>query len=171
MQLNDNRSWRSLRFFVRGAGLIEILVSLLVIAIGVLGMVGVHSSSLQYNQSSYVQSQATLLATDMLDRVQANSRIAKSSSHYRVGFDESIYAQCAAASYPDTCESGSCSPEQLAAYDIQQWKFQLACQLPGSKGGISFEDNAGQRTYTIRLNFPDMGDRVPLNDIVLRGVL
>ncbi|WP_257286032.1 type IV pilus modification protein PilV, partial [Endozoicomonas sp. SESOKO1] len=61
----------------RGVGLIEVLISLLVITIGILGMAGVHSSSLQYNQSAYVQSQATFLATDMLDRIQANSTLAR----------------------------------------------------------------------------------------------
>ncbi|MGB0360324.1 MAG: type IV pilus modification protein PilV [Endozoicomonas sp.] len=154
-----------------GVGLVEVIVSLLIIAIGVLGMVGVHSSSLQFNHSSYVQSQATFLAIDMLDRIQANAGIAKNSDSYRTGLDESAYADCAVNNYPDSCEAEKCNPEQLATYDVLQWKFQLACQIPGTKGAISYIDSDGQRVYTILLSFPNMGNRAPLSDIILRGVL
>lgn len=161
----------SRQYHNRGVGLIEVLISLLVIGIGILGMAGVHSSSLQYNQSSYLQSQATFLATDMLDRIQANGSLAKSSSNYQVGLNDSEYSQCIQSGYPNTCETGSCTPEEMAAYDILQWKFQLACQVPGSQGSITYQDSGDARTYTIRLSFPDMGNRVPLSDIVLRGIL
>ncbi|WP_066016222.1 type IV pilus modification protein PilV [Endozoicomonas atrinae] len=155
----------------RGVGLVEVLISLLVITIGILGMAGVHSSSLQYNQSSYVQSQATFLATDMLDRIQANNSLARSGTNYQVGLNDLEYSQCIESGYPNNCETGSCSPQEMAAYDILQWKFQLTCQLPGSKGSITYLDSNGVRTYIIRLSFPDMGNRVPLSDVVLRGIL
>ncbi|WP_020581528.1 type IV pilus modification protein PilV [Endozoicomonas elysicola] len=155
----------------RGVGLIEVLISLLIITIGILGMAGVHSSSLQYNQSSYVQSQATFLATDMLDRIQANSSLAKSSANYQVGLGDLEFSQCIESSYPTHCEAGNCTPQEMAFYDILQWKFQLACQIPGSQGAVTFVDSSDVRTYTIRLSFPDMGSRVPLSDVVLRGVL
>ncbi len=159
------------QFHSRGVGLIEVLISLLIITIGILGMAGVHSSSLQYNQSSYVQSQATFLATDMLDRIQANSSLAKSGTNYQVGLGDLEFSQCIESSYPTHCEAGSCTPQEMATYDILQWKFQLACQIPGSQGAVTFVDSSDVRTYTIRLSFPDMGSRVPLSDVVLRGVL
>ena len=154
-----------------GTGLVEVLVSLLVIAIGILGMAGVHSRTLQYNQSSYVQSQATFLASDMLDRIAVNHALAKSGNSYQVGLTEQQFSLCRQTDYPDDCELGSCDPEALAAYDILQWKFQLACQLPGSQGSITYQDSGDARIYTIRLSFPSVGNRVPLGDVVLRGVL
>lgn|GEM_PF-5417406 len=154
-----------------GSGLVEVLVSLLVIAIGILGMAGVHSQTLQYNQSSYVQSQATFLASDMLDRIEANRALAKSGGNYQVGLTEQQFSQCRQSDYPNGCEAGSCDPRALAAYDILQWKFQLACQLPGSQGSIAFQDSSDTRIYTIRLSFPSVGNRAPLGDVVLRGML
>lgn len=154
-----------------GTGLVEVLVSLLVIAIGILGMAGVHSQTLQYNQSSYVQSQATFLASGMLDRIEVNRALAKSGNNYQVGLTEQQFSQCQQSDYPGGCESGSCDPQALAAYDILQWKFQLACQLPGSQGSITYQDSGDARIYTIRLSFPSVGNRVPLGDVVLRGVL
>ncbi|MFK0571728.1 type IV pilus modification protein PilV [Endozoicomonas sp.] len=171
MQLVQQEASQGSPYNCRGVGLIEVLVSLLIIAIGILGMAGVHSRSLQYNQSSYVQSQAAFLATDMLDRIQANSALAKTGSNYQVGLDDSEFSQCVQSDYPNACETGNCTPSELAGYDILQWKFQLACQIPGSQGAVSFQDSGDARTFIIRLSFPELGDRVPVSDIVLRGVL
>ena len=157
--------------FQRGIGFIEVLVSLLVITIGVLGMAGLHSLSLQYNQAAYLHSRATFLAGDMLDRVHTNTELARSGNNYSVGADEEVIAQCSEANYPDDCEAGACSPEELALYDIKQWKFNMACELPGAKGIVSFSDSSDGRMYTIRFSFPDQGNSVPVGDIVLRGAL
>ena len=155
----------------QGVGFVEVLISLLVLSIGLLGMVSVHSRGLQYNQSSYLQSQATFLVTDMLDRIQANSTVAMTSTQYQTASNEHQFSQCNESNYPSTCEDNSCNPEQMAFYDILQWKFQLACQAPGSQGSITFSDSDDARHYIIRISFPDMNYRVPLNDVVVRGIL
>ena len=154
-----------------GVGLIEVLISLLIIAIGVLGMVALHNRSLQYNHSAYVHSQATLLAADMLDRIQANSQLAKTGSNYQASATDFAFSQCLAEEYPNRCEAGSCTTAEIAAYDILQWKFQLACQIPGSQGTITYLDSGGLRTYTVRLSFVDASSRFPQSDVVLRSVL
>ncbi len=154
----------------KGVGLIEVLMALVILAVGALGMGGLHSSSLQHNQAAYIHSRATVLAGDMLDRIRANNALAKSSSDYQVGLTDEVYNRCESNDYPDQCETGSCSPEQLASYDIQQWKFHLNCELPGTQGAISFVEVDGERIYTIRLNFPD-GRGQPADDLLLRGAL
>ena len=155
----------------KGVGLIEVLVSLLVITIGVLGMAGLHSHSLQHNQAAYLHSRATFLAGDMLDRIRANRTLATSSSSYQVGMDDEVIAQCNEASYPDSCETGQCSQQQLALYDIQQWKFQLACELPGTRGAISFSDTDDSRLYTIELDFPAQMQGDEVGNLTLREAL
>ena len=154
-----------------GVGLIEVLVSLLVIAIGILGMAGLHSRSLQYNQAAYFHSRATFLAGDMLDRIRANSELAKSSNNYQVAANAQRVDDCTDENYPDTCEAGECSPDQLATYDIQQWKFQLACEIPGATAAVSYSDSGDERMYTIRISFPGIGNTAPVSDVLLRGAL
>lgn len=56
----------------RGAGLIEVLVSVVVLAIGLLGMAGLQASALRGNQSSYARGQAVMLSYFMLDMMRAN---------------------------------------------------------------------------------------------------
>ena len=155
----------------RGIGLIEVLVSLLIIAIGVLGMAGLHSRSLQHSQAAYLHSRATFLAGDMLDRIRANPAMATTSDAYLSALDEDVIDDCDEDNYPDTCESGECSGQQLAQYDIQQWKFQLACELPQTRAAISFDDNSDSRIYTIQVSFPDGAQEFPVDDVVLRGAL
>lgn len=56
----------------RGAGLIEVLVSVVILAIGLLGMAGLQASALRGNQSSYARSQAVMLSYYMLDMMRAD---------------------------------------------------------------------------------------------------
>lgn len=56
----------------RGVGLIEVLVSLLVIGIGLLGVVGLHTKAQQAEMESYQRAQALLLVQDMVNRINAN---------------------------------------------------------------------------------------------------
>ena len=156
---------------ISGFGLIEVLVSLLVVVIGTMGMAGLHSRSLQYNQMAYLHSRGIILATDMLDRIRVNKGQALTTNNYQVEADDAIPASCSSESYPDSCETGSCSPDQLAQYDISQWKFQILCQLPDASGAITYEDSSGSRIYTITLSFnSDVGHLKPA-DLVLRSAI
>ena len=55
-----------------GFTLIEVLIAMLVLAVGLLGLAGLQATSLKNNQSAYNRSQATQLAYDMADRMRAN---------------------------------------------------------------------------------------------------
>ncbi|MCX7101946.1 MAG: type IV pilus modification protein PilV, partial [Methylobacter sp.] len=55
-----------------GFTLIEVLIAMLVLAVGLLGLAGLQATSLKSNQSAYNRSQATQLAYDLADRMRAN---------------------------------------------------------------------------------------------------
>ena len=56
----------------QGAGLIEVLVTVLILGTSLLALAALQSRSLQYNHSAYLRSQANILAYDILDRVRIN---------------------------------------------------------------------------------------------------
>ncbi|QDH63251.1 type IV pilus modification protein PilV [Pseudomonas azotoformans] len=56
-----------------GMTLIEVLVAVLILAIGLLGAVMLQLNALKYTDSSRMTSQASFIAYDMLDRIRANS--------------------------------------------------------------------------------------------------
>jgi type IV pilus assembly protein PilV len=56
----------------RGFTLIEVLVTVVLISGGLLGVAALQLTTLRGNQEAYVRSQASVLASDILDRIRAN---------------------------------------------------------------------------------------------------
>jgi len=59
-----------------GFTMIEVLVALLILSIGLLGIAGMQTLSVQMNVSARQSSQATYLAYDIVDRMRANRQAA-----------------------------------------------------------------------------------------------
>lgn len=84
----------------RGVGLIEVLVALLVLAIGVLGYAGMQLSALKGAELANNRAQATLIAQDALERLQLNPNLpayiaaAWPTTPVAVGSAPSGYANC-----------------------------------------------------------------------------
>lgn len=56
----------------QGTSLLEVLISVIVLALGLLGFAGLQSVSMKNNHNAYMRSQATVLAADGIDRLRAN---------------------------------------------------------------------------------------------------
>lgn len=56
-----------------GSTMIEVLVALLILAIGLLGMAGLQTLSLRNAHDAYLRTQATILAVDMVERMRAGN--------------------------------------------------------------------------------------------------
>lgn len=69
--MNQNMNLSNL-YHQRGVALLEVLIVFFVLSIGLLGMAALQLKSIQYSQSSYMRSQATVAANDMLDRIRLN---------------------------------------------------------------------------------------------------
>ena len=50
----------------------EVLVAMLVLAIGLLGLASLQTQSLKFNHDAYVRSQATILASEIMDKMRAD---------------------------------------------------------------------------------------------------
>lgn len=64
--------YRSRDARVRGTSLIEVLVSLVILATGLTGMMGLQAFSLRLTHEALMVTRATLLMQDMVERVYAN---------------------------------------------------------------------------------------------------
>ncbi len=99
---------------IQGFTLIEVLVTLVILAIGMLGLAGLQLSALRNNTNAYERSQATLLAYDIIDRARANS-----SESYAIAMGtEPTNVHCYGS-------AKNCTPAELAESDINQWKCSL----------------------------------------------
>lgn len=99
-----------------GFGLIEVIVSVLVISIGLLGVASMQVSSIKMNQGAYHQSQANILINEMFDRMRLN-REAFIAGHYD---DVTTNSEAPSAQSCITSATG-CSNEQLANNDIRDF--------------------------------------------------
>ena len=79
-----------------GMTLIEVLVALLILAVGLLGAAAIQLNALKYTDSSRMISQASFIAYDMLDRIRANA-----AADYAWGRAERAPASSASASVRD----------------------------------------------------------------------
>jgi type IV pilus assembly protein PilV len=109
-----------------GMTLIEILISLLILAIGLLGMAGLQTVSLRNTQSAYQRTQAAILSTDIVERVRANLQGVEAGSYDNA--DGAVTAACNSVS--------GCTAEQMAANDVAEWKAALAATLPLGAGTV-----------------------------------
>jgi len=65
--------------FQRGVSLIEILITLLVLAVGLLGLAALQGFSLQAGQTSYYRTQATNIGYEVADFARANRSVASNA--------------------------------------------------------------------------------------------
>jgi len=117
---NRNGSTGSADFKRRNEGLtlIEALITLLVLTLGLLGVAGMMAHSLKNNHSSYLRSQATVLAYDIADRMRAN-RAAVETKAYALALGK------------DPLSSG------IAQQDLLDWQAALARFLPSGTGAVA----------------------------------
>lgn len=136
-----------------GATLIEVVITVLVLATGLLAMGALQTRSLQYNQSAFMRSQANIFAYDIIDRIRLN-RGSKSVNvtAYNVDYD---------ASAP--------SGNTRARDDVTAWREAMAKVLPDAKGKIECANAAASvttRVCTISIKWSDaslFGDRSDTN--------
>lgn len=65
----------------RGATLLEVLVAVLVLAIGLLGVAALQASALRSNQSAFERSQAVIATYSMLDAMRSNANVARAGGY------------------------------------------------------------------------------------------
>lgn len=114
-----------------GFSMIEVLVTVLILAIGLLGLAGLQSTSLRSNHSAMLRSQATVLAYDIADRLRAN-RTAALNGNYDVDLEET--------------PTGT----SMVATDIIAWKDNLAEMLPLGDGAIARDEDDNRFTITVQ---------------------
>lgn len=110
----------------QGFTLVEILVAVVVLAIGLLGLAGLQATSLRFNSSAYLRSQATNLAYEMADRMRANRQAAMSGDYDPEAFEAP----------PPACAAVAPAGTTVAERDVRAWRKALACTLPSGTGSI-----------------------------------
>lgn len=125
-----------------GFSMIEVLVSLLVLALGLLGFALLQTMNLRYTQSADYRTHATNLAYDLLDQMRANR-------HSAADYAGSTGASFNPGTVTDTVCSRPTGTDADIAGNIERWKCQVARTLgPTASAGVEYINN-GDVTITI----------------------
>lgn len=121
-----------------GISLLEVMVAIVITALGILGIIGLQVRTLIDNTSGNHRAVSIRLIEELSERIYLNPYSIASSTYQAYLVDwiqgdetpsEKILLQCAAT-------SDGCTPDQLAAGDIQRWKALVAHSLPGGDASI-----------------------------------
>ena len=122
-----------------GFTLIEVLIAVVLLTTGLLGLASLQATGTRLNHSSYMRSQATVLAYDIVDRMRANVASARTG-----GYNIALGANAPTGT-------------TMEAIDLAQWKATLGAVLPEGDGSIAADaggvaDSAQRVTVVVRWN-------------------
>lgn len=101
---------------MKGFGLVEVMVALLVIAVGVMGLMSLQTYTLREAKEAEYFTKANFLAKDMFERIRSNTAAATS---YEVTLNSSLTTTA-------DCEGSVCTAAEMASWDLYNWCFELA---------------------------------------------
>ena len=128
--------------------MIEVLITVVVMAIGLLGVASLQIGSVKHAQDAHTRSQAAFLAYSISDSMRVNLLSTRAGLYDLNATDSSPVVAV-------TCmgESATCSPAELATFDVARWRASIAAQLiDGNSEVISVYDAARDVSHvTVRI--------------------
>lgn len=128
--------------------MIEILVTILIISIAVLGSAGLQVQALKTNQGGQFRNQAVFLLNDMVERMKANKAYSVSAT---TGYGDTA----SSAGMNTDCYTAPCSAGALAAYDIAKWQASILAVLPQGTGTVTQTTAGNPSSYTVTISWVD----------------
>ena len=132
-----------------GFTIIEVLVAMVILAIGVFGLGILQLTALQNTQGGHLRAQASILAYDIIDSMRANIPAVTGND----------YGITLAAETPATVNcygSGAdCLTNQMASSDLNRWRTLLDNYLPAGNGQVESLDLGGTTQVTVTVQWID----------------
>lgn len=120
----------------QGFTLIEVMITVIIVAFGLLGLLSLNGMSLASNHSAYLRSMASLYANDMSERLSANP----------LGIAAGDYDGLSGSGSDPGCITTGCTAAEMAQYDYWDWSQSLQT-LPAGSGTIT--GTGSNSTFTI----------------------
>lgn len=131
----------------RGIAMIEVLVSMLIIAMWLLASAGMQVGMFKLQKSADYRLKAIALATELGERMEANGVEAQAGSY--------ALAAGATVTAPSDCAQVACSKADLAKYDLKQWSDRVASAMIVDTVTVTLDTTAAQKTYSISISWKE----------------
>lgn len=107
-----------------GVGMIEVLIAIVVVALGALAVARLQTNMVRFNQSALLRSQASLLVYDLSDRMRADLQ----------GAIDGLYNR----DFTDPVPAGG----TLQADELAEWLTRIGERLPQGQGAVATAGDA-----------------------------
>lgn len=154
-----------------GMTLIEVLVSMLLLSIGMLGIAGLQAATSKYNINTTARSEIAVLLSDFADQVRANPDVA--GNNYVTGVTSTPeYALVSDWATQKTdgltisknCLTTSCSISERATYDMLNWRTKVRTSLPQGASWVTGDRSNGFNVTLMWLDKEFTNKRKTTND-------
>lgn len=132
-----------------GIGLVEVLIAVLILAIGLLGLASMQTNGMRMTNGSMSRSQAVFLANDIVERARAN-RINRADYVLAPDADGNVDPCDLTLAYDATLT--------VAQNDMTEWLNSLACLLPDADASIVLDVPTNRMDVTIEWNRSEGND-------------
>lgn len=131
-----------------GFSMIEVLVTMLIISLALLGTSGMQAYAMRMNQGGQLRTLAVFLVADLAERMEANRATALVGGY-----------AIAAPTVDTDCITVYCSGANMAASDLFKWRAAVAAALPQGQASPPVQTVSGNpSTYTITVSWVDRRD-------------
>lgn len=135
-----------------GSSLLEVMIAVLITAVGLLGLAALQNTSLKLSYDSFLRSQASFIAYDLIDRIRANPDAAP----YELGAGDTLTEPTSCNYYYQNDTDAGCDLSKVRSYDLYTWKKQVSEVLPGAIPIVAFD--AITQRYALTLKWNDRND-------------
>lgn len=143
----------------QGFSMIEILITLVIIATALLGTAGLQLYAMKVGKNSEFRTQAVFLASDLAERMEANKPAAITGAY--------AASSVTAASAVSDCATNACNADSLAQYDLSQWETAVVSLLPGASWNVTptltNTPPSVSANYEIQISWTDRDSAVPFS--------
>lgn len=141
----------------RGLSLVEVLVSMLVLGLGMVGLAALQARTVSYQLGAGQRAQLAGLLSDYAERVRSNlpqapGQVADSPYLNAGSWGDLSTKPVTQASSDCLASSEGCTPEQVAAIDKAEWLGAVRQQLPL---GSALVTDAGNGALTVTFMWVD----------------
>ncbi|GJL74816.1 MAG: hypothetical protein NMNS02_09220 [Nitrosomonas sp.] len=112
----------------QGISMLEVLITILVLSLGLLGMAGLVTTGMKSNNTAHYRSIAVQQIHDIADRMRANL------AGVRIGSYDALTTVIPAG---NDCVAAECDAAQVAVFDHTQWNTANSVLLPGGVGTVT----------------------------------
>lgn len=115
----------------QGVSLIESLIAIIVLALGLLGILGFQMRVLADSTTSVRRAQAIRLINDLSERMTINPNAMLNMARYTTAWDDEDDLPAGL-----DCATNACTAADLATYDAKLWLQSVRSQLPAGDASV-----------------------------------